>query len=241
MTAATTQAQAVVKGTVVVARPSHRADRRRRPLHRRRDRQGPGGDGRALWPQRAGGGRRPHAQHLQDRRARRRPQGRRVRRRRDPARVALPRGVTPVAVGAGAATATPSRATARRASAARSAHSARRGWSRTARSRWSIPAARARSAPAPASAIPAGRCCAARRWSASSRRAAHPHPRIACGHLTRWAPVVASGDAGATPPAAVVAEASAKSEPRRRGKRRAVGRRTQVVAASSPAWIGRVD
>ena len=26
-------------------------------------------------------------------------------------------------------------------------------------------------------------------------RAAHPHPRIACGHLTRWAPVVASGEA----------------------------------------------
>ena len=27
-------------------------------------------------------------------------------------------------------------------------------------------------------------------------RAAHPHPRIACGHLTRWATVTASGTAG---------------------------------------------
>ena len=26
-------------------------------------------------------------------------------------------------------------------------------------------------------------------------RAAHPHPRIACGHITRWAPIVASGSA----------------------------------------------
>jgi hypothetical protein len=25
-------------------------------------------------------------------------------------------------------------------------------------------------------------------------RAAHPHPRIACGHLTRWVPIVASGE-----------------------------------------------
>lgn len=29
-------------------------------------------------------------------------------------------------------------------------------------------------------------------------RAAHPHPRIACGHITRWAPIVASGSAVTT-------------------------------------------
>lgn len=29
-------------------------------------------------------------------------------------------------------------------------------------------------------------------------RAAHPHPRIACGHITRWAPIVASGVAVAS-------------------------------------------
>ncbi|MDO8878810.1 MAG: trypsin-like serine protease [Pseudolabrys sp.] len=44
-------------------------------------------------------------------------------------------------------------------------------------------------------------------------RAAHPSPRIACGHLTRWAPIVASGTAGET----VIAEAEPEP-PRKRGR-----------------------
>ena len=50
-------------------------------------------------------------------------------------------------------------------------------------------------------------------------RAAHPHPRIACGHLTRWAPVVAS-EAGETTAAAPSAETGTQvDEPRRVNRR----------------------
>lgn len=49
-------------------------------------------------------------------------------------------------------------------------------------------------------------------------RAAHPHPRIACGHLTRWAPITASGEAGAV---AVADESTDIAEPRGRKARRA--------------------
>jgi hypothetical protein len=45
-------------------------------------------------------------------------------------------------------------------------------------------------------------------------RAAHPSPRIACGHLTRWAPVTVSGEAGA------VTAIAAGEEPKPRRKRR---------------------
>ncbi len=43
-------------------------------------------------------------------------------------------------------------------------------------------------------------------------RAAHPSPRIACGHLTRWAPIVVSGTASEP----VVADAAADGPPRKR-------------------------
>jgi hypothetical protein len=54
-------------------------------------------------------------------------------------------------------------------------------------------------------------------------RAAHPHPRIACGHLTRWAPVVVS-EAAATTAAAPAAETGTQVEEPRAVKRRAVRR-----------------
>ena len=63
-------------------------------------------------------------------------------------------------------------------------------------------------------------------------RAAHPHPRIACGHLTRWAPVVAS-EAAKTTAAAPSAETGTQVDEPRRVNRRATKRaaliRTDVV------------
>ena len=63
-------------------------------------------------------------------------------------------------------------------------------------------------------------------------RAAHPHPRIACGHLTRWAPVVAS-EAAKTTAAAPSAETGTQVDQPRRVNRRATKRaaliRTDVV------------
>ena len=47
-------------------------------------------------------------------------------------------------------------------------------------------------------------------------RAAHPHPRIACGHLTRWAAIVASG--APTQTASHLTEDATRLEPPRRGK-----------------------
>ena len=81
---------------------------------------------------------------------------------------ALPASVVPVRVGHGdqaTVTNTSSRATALRARrpAAPSVRCARQSWSGPSRARWSIRTARDRSAPAPASAIPAGRSCAAAR------------------------------------------------------------------------------
>lgn len=54
-------------------------------------------------------------------------------------------------------------------------------------------------------------------------RAAHPHPRIACGHLTRWTPVVAS-EAAETTAAALSAESGTQVEQSRPVKRRATKR-----------------
>ena len=48
-------------------------------------------------------------------------------------------------------------------------------------------------------------------------RAAHPSPRIACGRLTRWAPITASGTAVAS--AETTATADEQPEPSRPGKR----------------------
>ena len=45
-------------------------------------------------------------------------------------------------------------------------------------------------------------------------RAAHPAPRIACGHLTRWTPITVSGPASEP----VVAEAPADEPPRKRAR-----------------------
>ncbi len=59
-------------------------------------------------------------------------------------------------------------------------------------------------------------------------RAAHPSPHIACGHLTRWAPVVASGEASA------VAEEAAVVEPRKH--RRAAKRKIETVSTFS-RWL----
>ncbi len=56
-------------------------------------------------------------------------------------------------------------------------------------------------------------------------RAAHPSPRIACGHLTRWAPVVVSVEAGA------VTATSDDAEPRGRKARRHA-RQTQKTEAN---------
>jgi hypothetical protein len=58
-------------------------------------------------------------------------------------------------------------------------------------------------------------------------RAAHPHPRIACGHLTRWAPVVAS-EAAETMAAAPSAETGSQVEEPRPVKRRATKRAALV-------------
>jgi hypothetical protein len=46
-------------------------------------------------------------------------------------------------------------------------------------------------------------------------RAAHPSPRIACGHLTRWAPISVSGK-----PQAVADRAASMTEPRRKKRAR---------------------
>jgi hypothetical protein len=60
-------------------------------------------------------------------------------------------------------------------------------------------------------------------------RAAHPHPRIACGHLTRWAPVVAS-ESAVTTAAAPSAETGAQVDEPRRVIRRAT-KRTALIRA----------
>ena len=68
-------------------------------------------------------------------------------------------------------------------------------------------------------------------------RAAHPHPRIACGHLTRWAPVVAS-EAAATTAAAPSAETGTPVEEPRPVKRRATKRAAPgkvAIAGYDPA------
>lgn len=58
-------------------------------------------------------------------------------------------------------------------------------------------------------------------------RAAHPSPHRACGHLTRWAPIVAS----AASEAVVVADASSADEPRP-VKRQRQARRTPKTEAT---------
>jgi hypothetical protein len=60
-------------------------------------------------------------------------------------------------------------------------------------------------------------------------RAAHPHPRIACGHLTRWAPVVAS-EAAVTTAAAPSAETGTQVDEPRRVNRRSPKRAALIRA-----------
>jgi len=67
-------------------------------------------------------------------------------------------------------------------------------------------------------------------------RAAHPSPRIACGHLTRWAPITASGTAQAVA-SAVADEGTAVAESRGHRHRRHA-RRTQESETSSASLFG---
>jgi hypothetical protein len=64
-------------------------------------------------------------------------------------------------------------------------------------------------------------------------RAAHPSPRLACGHLTRWAPVTASDSAVAnTDP--IAGEGAAAEQPHHSQRQKSPHvKRTQVSAASS--------
>lgn len=62
-------------------------------------------------------------------------------------------------------------------------------------------------------------------------RAAHPSPRIACGHLTRWVPIVASGSVSE----AVVADAEPEA-PRKRGKS-ARRQRSDVQVSLFGSWF----
>jgi hypothetical protein len=67
-------------------------------------------------------------------------------------------------------------------------------------------------------------------------RAAHPHPRIACGHLTRWAPVTVSAAAETTGAATGETRAEdVKPAPRKPERSRAVqARRGTFVAGELP-------
>jgi hypothetical protein len=60
-------------------------------------------------------------------------------------------------------------------------------------------------------------------------RAAHPSPRIACGHLTRWVPIVASGTASET----VIAE----PEPLPRRARAAMRQKSDVQISLFGSWF----
>ena len=61
-------------------------------------------------------------------------------------------------------------------------------------------------------------------------RAAHPSPRIACGHLTRWAPIVVRGGPQPEIVTASIAEPAVAEEPRRKARR---SRGVEVAATPS--------
>lgn len=63
-------------------------------------------------------------------------------------------------------------------------------------------------------------------------RAAHPSPRIACGHLTRWTPITVSGPASEP----VVADASADEPPRKR-TRSAKRERSDAPVSAFAGWF----
>ena len=63
-------------------------------------------------------------------------------------------------------------------------------------------------------------------------RAAHPSPRIACGHLTRWAPITVSGTASEP----VIADASADEPPRKR-TRSAKRERSDAPVSAFAGWF----
>lgn len=68
-------------------------------------------------------------------------------------------------------------------------------------------------------------------------RAAHPSPRIACGHLTRWAPVTISGEAQAV---AAFDDGAAVAEPRVQKKRQRQAKRkpeSDPAAVSFFSWF----
>jgi hypothetical protein len=65
-------------------------------------------------------------------------------------------------------------------------------------------------------------------------RAAHPHPRIACGHLTRWAPIVVVAATMETT-TAQSADSHARPETSRRKRRVAKRSRGAIVVGYDPA------
>lgn len=67
-------------------------------------------------------------------------------------------------------------------------------------------------------------------------RAAHPHPRIACGHLTRWAPVTVSGEASTSGVAAFMSETSETPKLARRGETRSGAQKRRKLATRAPSW-----
>jgi hypothetical protein len=64
-------------------------------------------------------------------------------------------------------------------------------------------------------------------------RAAHPSPRLACGHLTRWAPVMASDSAVASADTSVSEDATVEQPRPDRRQKSTQGKRLQVSAAGS--------
>jgi hypothetical protein len=65
-------------------------------------------------------------------------------------------------------------------------------------------------------------------------RAAHPSPLIACGDLTRWTPITASGEAGAV---AAADGSETVAEPRGRKTRRLAKRKLETATRSFSNWF----
>jgi secreted trypsin-like serine protease len=70
-------------------------------------------------------------------------------------------------------------------------------------------------------------------------RAAHPHPRIACGHLTRWAPIVATGEATGNAETVGAAEGDqADAATARPARRKSARRRVARLKRGQPVAFG---
>jgi hypothetical protein len=66
-------------------------------------------------------------------------------------------------------------------------------------------------------------------------RAAHPWPHIACGHLTRWAPITVSGEA-ATPVQVATVATYTGHRPQRSTNRPRITRGVEVGDQARPGW-----